>query len=306
MKELRYWVAVTIIWLFGFFNLERLNPDINVASFVYVYTAIWAATIMLLPRLQHLNQVWIFLTALLPYIILKVHLGYSLFGAQLPISVLESGAIGLTLVLVGRIVYGLEGVRETVANLTLSHLLPDAMPFESGQGRLYQEIRRARYFERPAALLAISATAESLDLSTDRFVQEAQQTILNRFVSARIAQLLVDQLKDCDVITQRGEHFITLLPETSYEDALKTIEKLEAAAREELNLELKAGLSTFPDEAVTFESLLEQAEQKMVVSLTQQKEAIQPYAAATKATSKSRSFAGGLPVASMATNNEPE
>jgi GGDEF domain-containing protein len=164
------------------------------------------------------------------------------------------------------------------------------MPFETGQAYIYREIRRARHFEHPATLLAISATAESIEYSLDRFVGEAQQTVIHQYISARVAQLLVDQLKDCDVVTHNGKHFVTLLPETSHEDAVNIVKKLEAAAREELNLDLKIGVSTFPDEAITFESLLMQAEQKMLSAATKRNKS-RPSVAVANEADLSASFA---------------
>ncbi|MCA9963675.1 MAG: diguanylate cyclase, partial [Anaerolineales bacterium] len=94
-------------------------------------------------------------------------------------------------------------------------------------------------------------------------IEEAQREILDAYVSARIANLLVEQLKDYDVITQRDRHFIVLLPETDNDKVSEIVDRLKRTAREQLGLEFKIGLSTFPDEAVTFERLLEQAEAKM-------------------------------------------
>jgi GGDEF domain-containing protein len=304
MKEIRYWFAGTCIGLFCFFNLERLNPGINIASFVYAYAAACAVLMILLPKLQRISWFWVLLTALVPYFALKHYLGYQIGGAYLPITVLEAGSIGLVIVLVGRIAQRLEEMQETVTDLTVGHLMRETMPFETGQAYIYREIRRARHFEHPATLLAITATAESIEHSLDRFVGEAQQTVIHQYISARIAQLLVDQLKDCDVVTYNGNHFVTLLPETSHEDAVKVMERLAAAAREELDLDLKVGVSTFPEDAITFESMLERAEQRMSWSADQ--ESSKPRVAVAKAANKSTSFAGTLRAASMATNQKSE
>lgn len=309
MNGLRYWSAAICIWLFFFFNLERLNPGINVASFVYIYTTVWAAIIILLPKVQRRNRYWIFVVVLLPYLGLKPILGYGVFGAYLPITVLEIGAISLTIFLAGQVSRGLENAEETVANLTIAHLRKDTTSFETGQGRLYQEIRRARYFERPATILAVSATEESLEFSKYQFVREAQQIITSQFVSARIAQLLVDQLKDCDIITQRNDHFVMLLPEVRHEDVTKIVEKLESAAEAELNLKLKIGVSSFPDEAITLESLLERAEQNMQSSDAQQADSSLPdpvTATADKydAADEPISYVDGLQTVSMVTNSK--
>ena len=93
--------------------------------------------------------------------------------------------------------------------------------------------------------------------------QEAQDEIINEYVSARVADLLVKELHNSDIILQRDEHFVTLLPETDRETAVKVIKRIEKAAKEKLNLDLQIGYSTFPDEAVTFETLLDNAETRM-------------------------------------------
>jgi hypothetical protein len=306
MKEIRYWFVGTCIWLITFFSLERLNSDINIASFVYIYAAAWAVLIILVPRLQRINRFVLLVVAFLPYVILKQYLGYSMLGAQLSITVFEAAALGLTLLLVGGTAHRLEAIQEIIANLTIGNLKEKTTPFETGQGRLYQEIRRARYFEHPATLLSLSVTEESIEFSLDHFIVEAQGTIINQFISAHIAQLLVRQLKDCDLITQNGNHFVVLLPETNFDDAVNTIEKLKQAARKELNLELKVGVSTFPDEAVTLESLVERAQENMVSAEAPPKDASRYHAAVAIATDDSTKVAGARDVTHIAAtyNNE--
>ena len=56
---------------------------------------------------------------------------------------------------------------------------------------------------------------------------------------------------------------MVLLPEADRDDALEVMSRLRTAGQESLGLELEIGVATFPDEAVTFETLLQNAEEEM-------------------------------------------
>jgi GGDEF domain-containing protein len=87
---------------------------------------------------------------------------------------------------------------------------------------------------------------------------------MKKYINTRLANLLTEELEDSAVITQRNDHFVMLLPEVSSDEAPSVLKKLKSAAEDKLSLKLKVGVSTFPDRAVTFETLLEQAEAEMM------------------------------------------
>jgi hypothetical protein len=266
MKRLRFWFVGFCTWFFLLFNVERLGDPINLASFVYVYAFIGAVLVLLIPTLQRISFPWLMAGSLLPYFLLKSLLGYSLSDNNLPIIVTEICAVGFSLFLAAQLGRRLESIKETLASLTIGRMGDEAIPFASGQARIYSEIRRARLYERPATLLAISATEESVELSIDYFVQEAQREIIKQYIAARISELLVKELHDCDIVARRDGHFITLLPETTRYMVEDIIQRIKENAAEKLNLHLNIGLATFPDEAVTFESLLAIAETQMATN----------------------------------------
>lgn len=266
MNRLRYLMVALFTWFFFFYNIERISKPINIATFVYIFVFICSVLVMLLPALQRMPLYWPFLIALPPYFFIKNYLGYEIGGSNIPITVTEISAIWLTIVLSGQIGKALQELWQAVSDLTIGQVGKGPYPFEAGQGQIYREIRRARLYNRPAALMAIAPVEESVNHSLDRFMQEAQHEIIHQYVNARIAQLLTEQLEDCDIIVQRGKHFVTLLPETDQERVEDLARRLAAAAEKQLGLKFKVGISTFPDEAVTFGKLLEHAEERMVNS----------------------------------------
>ena len=138
-----------------------------------------------------------------------------------------------------------------------------ARPFHTAQAECYREIRRARHYNRPAAILSISPTKESVEGSVNRFMVEAQNSIIQQYIVARTADLLRTALKETDVVTMRNDHFLVLLPETTDEHLPIILDRLQKAALDKLGLSLNVGVSSFPGDAITFESLVEYAEKRM-------------------------------------------
>jgi GGDEF domain-containing protein len=266
MDKLKIWLIGLLLWLFFIYNIERFSEPINLASFVYVFMIICALAIILLPRLQRMPFYLPTLLALPIFFLLKTIFGYEIAGKNLPITITEICSIGITIFLTEQVWRGMDRLNKVVSNLTIGELNKGSYHFEIGQGQIYREIRRARHYKRPAALLSISVSEKSLNLALEKLVQDAQQRIIQDYVAARIAKFLVEELQDTDVVAQRDDHFITLLPETTRDDVSDIVKRLQSSARQKLGLDLKIGKSTFPDQAVTFERLLEQAEEDMANS----------------------------------------
>ncbi|NCF65121.1 MAG: hypothetical protein GWP61_04050 [Chloroflexi bacterium] len=263
MKNLRYSFVAICAWFFFFYNIEKLFGVVNIATFVYVLVLVYAVLIILLRPLQRIPLYGLLLLSLLPYIILKIEAGRAIMGTGLPIAVTEICAIWITVVLIRQMSTGLEGFRESITKLTVGRLEKGTDPFDTGQSQIYQEIRRARRYQRPATLLAIGVSEHSLQISLDRFVKDAQYEIVDKYVEARIANFLSTELGDLNIILQRDDHFIVLLPEADRDEALEIMNRLRTDGQESLGLDLQIGVATFPEEAVTFETLLQNAEEEM-------------------------------------------
>jgi hypothetical protein len=242
-----------------FYNLERWNQPINIASFVYVYTAIVVAVVLLVRWFQQVPVYWTFLIALPPYFLLKILFDYQIGGSNLPITITEISAIGITILLARQVGRRVEELQEAVIELTIGGSGNGASAFNVNQGQIYREIRRARRYHRPAALMAVCATDESMKVSLSRFIEEAQREITRKYVNGRMASFLIRELDDFDIVAARDDYFVVLLPELSRKSLPDVIDSLKVALSDNLGLDARIGVSMFPDEAVTLESLVEKA-----------------------------------------------
>ena len=260
MRHLRFWFVALVLWLVGLYNIERFHEPINLTGVFYIVTGSIAVLLLAWPALQRLSVPRLILLSLAVFLSLKFWLGYKMAGARLPVTITEIVAVEITVVLCRQIGQALNEFRAAVFDVMCSRVYNSSRPFQTGQAEMYREVRRARNYRRPLALLAVSTADDIHDAELNRFIDEVQRERVHEYVAARIAHLLSEETKDCDIITRRNAHFVVLLPEVTQSEAETLRRKVEIAAREKLGLDLKTGLATFPDQEVTFEGLVQRAE----------------------------------------------
>jgi hypothetical protein len=263
MKRFRNTIGILLIWYFLFYNIERINEPINLASFVYVYILLCSLVMLFFHPVLRIHFFWLFLFSLPPYFVLKEWFYHNLAGRNLPLTVTEIVAIGLTIYLSRQVARQLNEIGEAVISTIINPLRKDIYPFETSQSDIYREIRRARQHQHDVSLLAASVGESSFQLNRNRFIREFENEIILRYTNARVGKIFVDRLHITDIVAQRDNHFIILLPHTGKEDTSKIVHRLQSNVRDRLGITLNIGAATFPAEATTFEKLLETAEEKM-------------------------------------------
>ncbi len=270
MNTLRFQFMIFVGWLVFFLNIERVSEPINIASFVYVVTGFLALITLGTTQLRTLSPLWPILIAIVIFIGLKIIFKYPILGSALPITVTELGAITLTGVLAHQLVRSLQEFESAVANITIGRIGKNSTPFSSGQAEMYREVKRAREHQRPLTMVAMKVKESSMQVAMHRIVEEAQRTMMKRYVQAGIARALSEELQDYDIIAQQDDWFILLLPETPLEERARLASRLHQVIAENMRVEVEIGTTTFPDEAVTFESLVDLAMHKVEDNLSAQ------------------------------------
>ena len=263
MRRLRFLVAILIIWLFLFYNIERLSKPINITRVAYISVPIMAILTILVSRLRKV-PLGVLLVGPVPiFLVLKAWMGFRVWGTAIPLTVTEICVIALTTIMARRVSNGLSEFESAIAHITIGQVGKLPEPFSTGQGEMYREVRRARHHHRPLTLMAIGVEEESIQVALDRMVQEVQQAMMKQYVLSGVARTLCDELEDYNVIAQRNDHFLALLPEVVPEKLSDLTERLRRAVSEQVGVALQIGIASFPEDAMTFESLVEKAVEKM-------------------------------------------
>jgi GGDEF domain-containing protein len=263
MKRLRLLVAILVTWLFLFYNIERLSEPINITRVAYTLVPFMAVLTILIPRLRKV-PLGVLLVGPIPIIlVLRVWLRYGIWGTAIPLTVTEICVIALTTILARWVGNGMSEFEDAIANITIGQVGKLPEPFSTGQGEMYREVRRARHHQRPLMLMAIGVEEESVKVALDRMVQEVQRAMMKQYVLSGVSKILCDELADYNIIAQRNDHFLALLPEVTLEKLTDLIERLHKAVSERVGVTLQIGTASFPEDAVTFESLVEKAVMEM-------------------------------------------
>ena len=263
MKRMRLLVAVLIIWLFFFYNIERLSRPININRVAYIFVPVMAVLAIVVPRLRQV-PLGVLLVGPVPiFLVLKAWAGFRVWGTAIPLTVTEICVIALTTIMARWVSNGLSEFENAIANITIGQVGKLPQPFSMGQGEMYREVRRARHHQRPLTLMAIGVEEESIQVALDRMVQEVQQAMMKQYVLSGVARTLCDELEDYNIIAQRNDHFFALLPEVTPGKSSDLIERLRKAVSEQVGVALQIGIASFPKDAVTFESLVEKAVEEM-------------------------------------------
>jgi len=265
MLKLRLWLGVLVWWLFIFYNIERINEPINIASFVYVLVPVAAGAVMLAPQMfRKLRLILLIAPTLIVYFILKLLFNYQLVGPALPLTIMEIVCILVTLFLVRQVGYVVWDFEDTIANITFRQVgLPPRLYETTTTEDLYREVKRSRRFRHPLSLVVIRSDFDPESVRLNRILLEFQQTLATRYLQARLARMLSEELRDYDLIAWERDSFVVLLPETTPEDASRVAQRISKQAEKALSLRLKMGIAGFPEEAVTLTGLIDAASSKL-------------------------------------------
>jgi GGDEF domain-containing protein len=265
MKNLRLWIITLIVWLIFFFNIERINSPVNIRSYTYIFVAIIVALTLVLPKLQRLPFFILLLSPIPIFLAFRAFMERGhwydnlLTGYALPLTVTQVSAILLTGLLARQIHYHLQEFEDVIAHITFGYVGKLPKPFTEGQGAIYREVKRARRYHRPLTVVALKVNESDLQIILPKMVKEVQQAMMRQYVLAGIARILNENMQDFDTIALKDNNFILVLPEITSAEADQIGQKLEESVKENLKVKLQVGTASFPEEAMTFESLVELA-----------------------------------------------
>jgi hypothetical protein len=280
---MHYRALLLVAWLVFFYNIERVPWLVGagniqfVTRFAYIFVALAALVTLAFP-IVHRLPLWLVSTlGVAVFLVLKSWLGYPLGGEALAVTVTEICAILVTGLLTRQVAGAIWEFENSIVNFTIKRVGRQTKTFDIEQGEMYQELRRARAFNRPLTLMAVEPSTSSFEAATEKMVEEVQQATIKQYVLAGLAKVLGDQLGPYSIIAQDGDRFLVLLPEASKEEIPKLTAQVRGQVQESLGLELRIGSATLP-EVETFDALVETAYSEMKNTQYQSEEAVVPIA----------------------------
>jgi GGDEF domain-containing protein len=149
-------------------------------------------------------------------------------------------------------------------NLASSTYQNRTIDMANATDRIDVELTRSRRHNRPMSVLLIEPEKVANENENQQAYQLMRHDLLKHFVEARIGQIITNRARQTDIII-RGHNgrFIILCAETPKENSAVLAERIEESLREGMGASLKWSIASFPDEAVTFDELLQKANEKL-------------------------------------------
>ncbi len=260
---MRISVTLLVSWVFLLYGVGRGSGFFHMTEMVYILTPLVAAVVLLVPSVRRLPRWGMFAAPVTLFLGLKIGMGYPVWGAALPLTMVEAGCIALTVALVREVMGEVEAFETAVANITIGRPEGWREDETSDQGKMYRELKRARYYRRPLALLAIGVDGESAPVVVDRVVQEAQRAMAKQYVMSRVAGVLCDELEDYNTIAHNHEYFLVLLPEMATDELPGLVNDLHEMIATQVGIAPQIGKASFPGDAATFDGLVSKAVEDM-------------------------------------------
>ncbi|MEW5985367.1 MAG: hypothetical protein AB1791_01920 [Chloroflexota bacterium] len=260
MIKLRLLLVLLLCWLFLFYNMERIQEVINIASFVYLLILVLMVFMLGAPRIFVRFTPATLVVSLGLYAFLKVVLQYPLLGVGLPITIIEVASILVTVLTFRLVTLVILDFEETIAEITINLLgLPPRL-LQDDMEEIYRELRRARRYQLPMSLAVVKTEYKGSEVGLNQVVEEIQRGMRGRYLQAKLVRLLADHLHESDVIVCRNDDLVIALPHQEAAATRRALEGLNQKTRE-WGLNLQVGIASFPGEGATLKGLVEAAEQ---------------------------------------------
>lgn len=259
MLKLRYWLVILTVWLVFLFNVERLIRPVDINKYTYVLASLVALVILLVPASRRM-PLWLVVgipSVLL--VLLQIWDHEPVIGKELPVTVMEVSSVILTGLLTHQLARFLFEFEDTVANIAIDYVGKNTGLLMQEQGVMYNELKRARLYKRPLSLLLIEINPQTLKAWIPEMSLAYRTSLLNQMAMAKIAQVLDQTLFDTDIIARDQHSFVIMLPELNQQSCERVINKVNKAVKTDLGVDCRMATASFPEDAVTFERLLEVA-----------------------------------------------
>ena len=261
-------IYLALIFVLGQFDYTG-HPIINFASYFYLAVMIAIPLTLFFPGVSRVSiYVPLFVWAGVYLVLLQIiNRNYSANKGELPVVVLEFILLELGVWFAHQLAMQISHAESFMDALALSAFPNQSRDIDSENQRIKIELTRSRRYHRPLSVVIVETESEE-DKSTREMLKSIQHDLLSRFTSARVGQIIDDRIRQTDLVLRdhRGR-FIVLCPETDLAGASLLAKRVSQGIKERTSLGVLWGVAAFPDEALTFEDLLQKARDRLLISV---------------------------------------
>ena len=245
------------------------RPIINFASYFYLAVIVALPVTLFFPSIARVSVympllVWLGVYLFLLQINDRI---YSADKGDLPVIVLEFVLLEVGVWFAHQLALQINHAESVMDALALSAFPNRARDIDLEHQRIKIELTRSRRYHRPLSLVVVQSESED-EMTARDMLKSIQNDLLSRFTSARVGQIIDDCIRQTDLVMRdRRGRFIVLCPETDLANASLLAKRIAQAVKSRTGLGVLWGVAAFPEEALTFDDLLQTARERLADSV---------------------------------------
>ncbi len=277
LKRSFFGAAIYLAVIFVMGQADYANrPIINFANYFYVTVIVALPLTLFFPSISRVSVyvplfVW---AAVYLFLVQAINRSYSADKDQLSVIILEFILLEVGVWFAHQLASQISHAESIMDALALSAFPNRARDIDSESQRIKIELTRSRRYHRPLSVLVIQMEAGDEKI-TREMLKSVQHDLLSRFSSARVGQIIDDRIRQTDfVLRDYKGRFVVLCPETNLPNASLLGKRISQAVEERTSLHVLWGAAAFPEEALTFDDLLQKARERLVHSMSASSEPV--------------------------------
>jgi GGDEF domain-containing protein len=285
MTDLRKSMVFMVLFLAALFNIERLDVGgvdiINLPPFIYVFITLLIIAILLSKRVQNLTVYYGFLIFIPIYLVLKIFVFNDrpfLGSIYTYLTITELSFVAISVFLAYDLMRAMGDMEDVLEKVIFPKYGQRVIGIDNASEEIKVELIRSRRHNRPLSVVVVSIDQQEFNRNLQQTIKKIQQAMMNRYLLASLAQILGKEARRTDMIVEQSDldGFIILCPETSTEGSNILVDRIQSVASDRLGIHVKFGIAAFPEDALTFEELLQKAQQNLLFGPETEKEASIP------------------------------
>lgn len=258
-------VYLTLIFVLGQADYAD-QPLINFANYFYLAVIAAIPLTLFFPKISRVPvYIPLFFWAAVYIVLLQlINRNYSANKGELPVIVLEFILLMVGVWFAHQLASQISHAESIMDALAMSAFPNRARDIDSEQQRIKTELTRSRRYHRPLSVVMVEMEPED-EKTTREMLKSVQHDLLNRFSSARVGQIIDDRVRQTDLVLRDYKgRFVVVCPETDLPSASLLGKRIARAVEERTSMSVLWGVAAFPEEALTFDDLLQKARERLV------------------------------------------
>jgi GGDEF domain-containing protein len=270
MKNLKVPLILLFLFLFIVFNIEKLSFGANTVLEFHGFVDVLITVMIIVPLMFRVFRKLPSYANLAFWVISYFGLWFFANKNMLPqinlqVTLIEVVFVSVAAVLSRDVAINLYEVENTLDKLFFASFRGRTMSLDEASEEIKNELLRSRRYQRSLTVLVIEPDSDSISQSLMPTTEEINHNLAKLYVMGKVSKVInvIARRPDLIIKLDQPERFILVCPETSVSSSNMLIQRIRSTVEADLGITISCGVASFPEDALTFEDLLQKANAKL-------------------------------------------